>query len=126
MGACRRAGPRAGLAVAVEVHSRLHRLEQLIRWQNEEAASLPSADFWRFADGPQVDRLLVLRSTRPNRDLVSRFSETFETSFPASTTVVYRALTSPNGDWPGSALLWATVDGDRCHVLSEPPRSLRR
>src|SRR5215210_9458263 len=36
-----------GLTVAVEVHSQLRRLEQLLRWANLKRESLPSSDWWR-------------------------------------------------------------------------------
>jgi transcriptional regulator with XRE-family HTH domain len=35
----------AGVVIAAEVQSELRRLEQQIRWSNEKAESLPSADF---------------------------------------------------------------------------------
>lgn len=74
----------AGIVVAAEVQSELRRLEQQIRWSHEKAGSMPSADFWRFIEGtPRVDQLLVLRSTRTNRQLAERFSETLAVAFPA-------------------------------------------
>lgn len=75
----------ANVVVAAEVQSQLRRLEQQLRWSNEKAASLPSAEFWPFADpAPRIERLLILRSTQTNRELASRFSETLATAFPAS------------------------------------------
>jgi transcriptional regulator with XRE-family HTH domain len=115
----------AGIVVAAEVQSELRRLEQQIRWSNEKAESLPSADLWRFIDGdPRIDRLLVLRSTRTNRQLVERFAETLRVAYPASPDDAYRALTSPDAPWPGSALLWAEVDGDAVRILDRRPRRL--
>jgi transcriptional regulator with XRE-family HTH domain len=113
----------AGVVVAAEIQSELRRLEQQVRWSNEKAESLPSAEFWRFVDGaPRIDRLLVLRSTRTNRQLAERFAETLRVAYPASPVEAYRALSTPDVSWPGSALLWAEVDGDAAHLLERPPR----
>ncbi len=115
----------AGIIVATEVQSELRRLEQQIRWSNEKAGSVPSADFWRFVDdAPRVDRLLVLRSTRANRALATRFGETLATAYPARADDAYRALTTPDAPWPGSALIWASVDGDQTRILERAPRSV--
>jgi len=115
----------AGVVIAAEVQSELRRLEQQIRWSHEKAQSLPSADFWRFVDeAPRVDQLLVLRSTRANRQLAARFSATLAVAFPADPLQAYQALTTPTVDWPGSALLWASVDGDAARILERPPRSV--
>ena len=115
----------AGVVVAAEVQSELRRLEQQIRWSNQKAESLPSADFWRFVDGtPRIDRLLVLRSTRTNRQLAERFAETLQVAYPASPDEAYRALSSPAAPWPGSALLWADLAGDAVRILDRRPRRL--
>jgi len=115
----------AAVVIAAEVQSALRRLEQQIRWSHEKAQSLPSADFWRFVDeAPRVDQLLVLRSTRANRQLAARFSATLAVAFAADPLQAYQALTTPTVDWPGSALLWASVDGDAARILERPPRSV--
>jgi transcriptional regulator with XRE-family HTH domain len=115
----------AAMIIATEIESELRRLEQQLRWSNQKAGSLPSADFWQFVEpAPRIDQLLVLRSTRTNRLLAWRFSETLAIAFPASPIDAYRALTSPDVPWPGSALLWATVDGDGARILKRPPRGL--
>ena len=116
----------AGIVVATEVQSELRRLEQQLRWSREEAESIRSSDFWRFTEGePRVDQMLVLRSTRTNRQLAERFSETLAVAFPADPIAAYRALTTPEGAWPGSALLWASVEGDSARMLERPPRSVK-
>jgi transcriptional regulator with XRE-family HTH domain len=115
----------AGVVVATEVQSEVHRLEQQVRWSNEKAESLPSADFWRFVEGsPRIDRLLLLRSTRTNRRLAERFAEMLRVAYPASPIDAYRALSSPDVPWPGSALLWAEVDRDQAKILDHRPRSI--
>ena len=109
--------------VATEVQSELRRLEQQLRWSHEKAESLPSADFWRFLEHePKIDQLLVLRSTRANRQLAAQFSETLAVAFPANPIDAHRALTTPDASWPGSAILWASVEGDMARILERPPR----
>jgi transcriptional regulator with XRE-family HTH domain len=116
----------AGIVIAAEVQSELRRLEQQLRWSRQKAESMPSADFWRFIDDePRIDQLLILRSTRTNRDLADRFSETLSVAFPASAVDAYRALTTSSVAWPGSAVLWASVDGDTTRILQSPPRGVK-
>jgi len=128
--------------VAIEVHSELRRLEQQLRWAGEKAASLPTAAFWSIepagnavepagnavesATNAAIHKLLILRSTRANRELAERFSHTLAVAYPASAIDAYRALTEPIVTWPGSALLWATVDGDEARLLDGAPRVSRR
>lgn len=115
----------AGIVVATEVQSELRRLEQQLRWSQEKAESLPSAEFWRFTgDTPKIDRLLVLRSTRKNRELAKRFSETLAIAYPADSQDAYRALTTSDAIWPGSAILWADLEGDTARILDRPPRAV--
>jgi transcriptional regulator with XRE-family HTH domain len=65
---------RAGTFVAVEIQSELRRLEQLIRWAAEKAASLPSWEGWdRLAEAPDVSRLLIVRRTRATRTVATTF-----------------------------------------------------
>ncbi len=116
----------AHVAVAAEIQSEMRRLEQQIRWSNEKADALPSAEFWRFADPkPRIDRLLILRSTRVNREIASRFSETLAAAYPGDAVSAYQALTSPDAPWLGSSILWATVDGDAARILERPPRGVK-
>ena len=115
----------SGVVLAIEVQSQLRRLEQHIRWMNEKAAALPSPQFWQFADPrPAVHQVLVLRSTRANRALASRFADTLGTAYPASTAAAYEALTTGDAAWPGSVLIWASLDGDRVRLLERPPRGV--
>jgi len=61
------------IAICTEIQSELRRLEQLLRWANEKALALPSALFWdRMGETPRIDRLLVVRSTRSNREIATR------------------------------------------------------
>jgi transcriptional regulator with XRE-family HTH domain len=111
--------------VATEVHSRLHRLEQTIRWSQDKARSLPSSDLWRTIEGdPTTHRLLVLRSTADTREIARRFEVTLRTAYPARTADVYRALTEPATPWPDHGILWADVRGDSVRILDRPPRGV--
>ena len=42
------ARPNEGTVVAVEVHSQIRRLEQLLRWSNLKRESLPTAELWPY------------------------------------------------------------------------------
>jgi transcriptional regulator with XRE-family HTH domain len=113
------------VVVATEIQSQMRRLEQQLRWSNEKADALPSADFWRFTDpAPRIERLLILRSTRVNRELASRFSQTLDSAYPTPASAAYEALTTPDRSWPGDALIWATVNGDTARILDRPPRGV--
>jgi hypothetical protein len=88
-----------------------------------KAESLPSADFWRFADSPTVGQLLVIRSTRATRELARRFEATLRAAYSASVADTFGALAG-TGPWPGNALLWADVTGDAVRILDRPPRGV--
>jgi len=111
--------------VASEVHTRIDRLEQLIRWAQEKAQSLPSSDLWAStAPDADVHRLLVLRSTTATREIARRFEATLRTAYPARAADVYTALTEPDRRWPGDGILWADVRGDIARILDRPPRNV--
>jgi hypothetical protein len=113
------------VVVATEVQTRLDRLEQTIRWSQEKARSLPSADLWRTIEGDAtIHRLFVLRSTATMRDIARRFELTLRSSYPARSIDVHAALTNPNLPWPGDGILWADVRGDVVRVLDRPPRGI--
>ena len=110
--------------VATEVSSEIRRLEQHFRWAQDKAASLTSAALWaNAADGSEVSRLLVLRSTRNTRDLAQRFPETFKALYPARARDVFESIVGSR-PWPGPGVLWARVDGDGVTLLDRPPRGV--
>jgi len=112
--------------VATEVHSEVRRLEQQIRWHREKEESLPSADVWRFLAAeraPTTSRLLVLRSTRATRELARAYTETLRAAYPAATRDAVAALTGKE-PWPGSAIVWASVESSRAEILDGPPRGI--
>lgn len=113
--------------VATEVQGQLRRVEQQLRWASLKADSLPSARGWPWTSGsPRIGRLLVLRSTAETRALVSGLPDLFRAAYPAAEADAYRALTSPDAPWPGNAMLWAEVAGNRARVFDGPPRGVVR
>jgi transcriptional regulator with XRE-family HTH domain len=117
--------PTQAVAVATEVQSRIDRLEQQIRWAQDKAQSLPSAEMWRFLpERPTVSRMLVLRSTHVTRELARRFRATLEVAYPARSADVHRALVSADMRWPGAGILWADVHGEVVRILERPPRGV--
>ena len=114
--------------ICTEVQSSLGRLEQALRWAEDKADSLPSADLWKgVAPTTRVSRLLVLRSTRATRDLARRYPELLATAYPARARDVFDAVTDDVA-WPGAGILWVRYEGGRVTLLSQPPRgvALRR
>lgn len=98
--------PAEGSLVAVEIQSALPRLEQLLRWSAEKAASLPSWEgFAHLGPISSTSRLLVVRSTRATRTIGREFALQLETAFPAHPQDAMAALTGRRV-WPGAALLW--------------------
>jgi transcriptional regulator with XRE-family HTH domain len=112
--------------VAVEVHSELRSVEQLIRWAADKAESLPSAESWPILSGGRqltIDRLLVIRSTRANRAIVKAHAATFATAYPANPDSILAALTG-TAPWPGSGILWARVEAGNAVLLRRQPPGL--
>ena len=121
-------GRADGPVIATELHSELRRLEQQIRWSQDKATSLPSADDWTFlthgSGNAEVSRLLVLRSTRTTRELARDYALTLAAAYPARTEDAVEALAQPDRAWPGAALIWAEVINGRARILPTPPRSV--
>jgi transcriptional regulator with XRE-family HTH domain len=118
--------PVARLVVAGEIQSELRRLEQVVRWSHQKRDALPSASFWTFAgtvDEPTTSGLLVLRSSRANRQAVDDHAAQLGSAFPARTRDAVASLTG-TVPWPGSAIVWATVVNGRAEILEGPPRSV--
>lgn len=99
---------RGQIIVATEIQSELRRLEQLIRWSADKAASLPSWDGWsRLSEAPVVSQLLIVRDTRTTRTVTHEFRRTLRAAYPADPEDAIAALTGVDM-WPGPALLWAS------------------
>lgn len=121
--------PTVGVIVATEIESGVRRLEQQLRWTHDKADSLPSSPAWPLlapADGPRprITRLLILRSTRANREAAIGFDATLRAAFPARVTDLCAALTTGTAPWPGSGMLWVAVEGGRARILERPPRGV--
>lgn len=109
--------PRERVIVATEIQSELRRLEQLIRWSGEKAASLPSWEGWdRLGAPPTISRLLVVRRTRATRAVAADFSGQLRLAYPAHPDDALAALTS-SAPWPGPAMIWAEVGASGARLL---------
>ena len=110
------------LVIACEIESELRRLEQLLRWTTEKAASLPSSDGWTYPldSPPAISRLIVVRATRRTREIVRALDAVIAAAFPASPVDALAALRG-DGGWPGPALLWAH-EGDTGYRITASSR----
>ena len=110
---------RAGFIVASELQSELRRLEQLVRWHAEKAASLPSWEGWpELGRAPEVRRLLIVRRTRATRALAAEFAGQLRVAYPAHPDDALAALTTPSAPWPGAALVWADVAAGHARLVA--------
>jgi len=108
-------------SVATELQSRLHRVEQQLRWHQQKADAL--ATLPEYAER-RISRLLVLRSTQAMRDAVRSAAGTLAAAYPADPQVAVAALRG-QASWPGSAILWMNVKGGVATLLEGPPRGVR-
>jgi transcriptional regulator with XRE-family HTH domain len=104
----------AGRLVAVEAQSQLRRIELTVRRHRDVADALGATEIARFAIGvdgrdPVVDRLLLLRSTRANRQAAREHRELMAAAYPASPAAL-RAEIGAMGRGPGAACCGSTSD----------------
>lgn len=111
------------LLVVSEAQSNLPRLEQQIRWAAEKAASIGSSDLVGPGPTPATSKLLILRSTASTRDLARTFESTLRAAYPARSRDAVASLLE-GAVWPGDAIIWVRIDGDRVDVLDGPPRGV--
>lgn len=116
--------PRERLLVVGEAYSAVARLEQQIRWSSEKAASIGSSNVGGLGPQWKVSRLLVLRSTAANRDLARSFAASLQAAYPARTRDAVAALIEGEA-WPGDALIWVSIVGERVQLLDGPPRGVQ-
>jgi transcriptional regulator with XRE-family HTH domain len=113
--------PRVRLVIATELESDLRRIEQLIRWSTEKAASIDSStmarEWLRDGVGPDVSRLLVARWTRTNRDVAAAARRLLREAYPADPRDALEAITG-TATWPGAALVWARIDRGRSELVA--------
>jgi transcriptional regulator with XRE-family HTH domain len=118
--------PAERLLVATEIESLLRRLEQVLRWHQDKAAALPSSRLWRFASAegsPEITRLLVIRSTRANRDIVRDHATLLSAAYPGRAADARASLTGA-GRWPGPSIVWADTRASGVRILEGPPRGI--
>ena len=121
--------PKTGDVVVCEAHSQLRRLEQQIRWAHDKAAALMTADPLGLAatgrSPLRVSSLLLLRSSRANRTLAREFDATFRAAYPGDTRRAVHSLSGPTEPWPGSSLVWVSVEEGVATVLMGAARGVR-
>jgi len=111
------------LLVVSEFQSTLPGLEQQLRWIAEKAHSIGSSDLVGPGPVPPTSRLLVLRSTASTRAVARQFEATLRVAYPARTRDAIAALC--RGElWPGAAIIWIRIDGERVELLDGPPRGV--
>ena len=111
------------LLIVSEAQSTLPRLEQQIRWAAEKAASMGSSDLVGPGPIPAVSKLLILRSTASTRELARTFQLTLRAAYPARCHDAVASLLE-GAPWPGDAMIWIRIEGDRVDVLDGPPRGV--
>ena len=112
--------PTGSAGVECEVHSEIRAVDDLLRRQREKALAV--ADLGVV--GSEVSRLLVLRSTKQNRDTVRLHEATFAAAYPGRADHALAALRGDAAPWPGPTLLWAGLAGGRAEILAAPPRGI--
>jgi transcriptional regulator with XRE-family HTH domain len=115
--------PADRLLVVTEAYSAVMRLEQQIRWSAEKAASIGSSTLGGPRPDWTVSRLLILRSTAANRELARSFAATLRAAYPAVAGETVASLVSGR-PWPGDALIWVRIDGERTELIGGSPRGV--
>lgn len=110
--------PAASLALAAEIESGLHRIEQLLRWTQDKADSLPSWSGWAGlgTPPPTVSRMLIVRRTRATRDAARSVVRLLHAAYPAPAVLALEALRG-TGPWPGPTLIWAVIEANGIRLV---------
>jgi transcriptional regulator with XRE-family HTH domain len=108
----------AGLAIACEVHSQLRSVDLVLRRLHEKTLA-----FRRLEPATTVSSALVIRSTEATRRMVRLLSVTFAATLPGDHGQALDALAA-RADWPGTTLLWVTLENGRAELLERPPRGV--
>ena len=111
---------RGPAVIATELQSQLRRIEQQVRWAAQKADALAALPEHA---GCQVGRLLVLRNTAANREVVRAAAATMGAAYPARAA---DAVASLRGEvaWPGATLVWVDLRGAASRLLDGPPRGI--
>jgi transcriptional regulator with XRE-family HTH domain len=119
--------PNEPVTIASEAHSQLRRLEQQIRWGTMKADALAEGGARELGPirGPMtnVSRLLLLRVTTKNLEVVRTYADLMAAAYPANHTEAVAALTGTSR-WPGPALVWMDVTNGKATLRSTPPRGI--
>jgi DNA-binding XRE family transcriptional regulator len=110
--------PVLGTIVACEAHSELRRVEQQLRWASAKAAGLEVVP-----PGLALSRLLLLRSTRHNRQVAAAYREVLTAAYPARHADAVDSLLTGT-PWPGAAIVWADLEGAVATIRELPPRGV--
>jgi transcriptional regulator with XRE-family HTH domain len=111
----------AALAIATEAYSGLRRLEQQVRWSNAKADAL-ALEHTRAEKSASTSRLLLLRSTPSNRQIVAAHANLIAAAYPARHDDALASLAG-TAPWPGSAVVWCTVRRGEARILDSTPGS---
>ena len=111
----------ADLGIECEVHSELRVLDEILRRHAEKTSAL--ADLGTV--GGTISRLLVVRSTQHNRNVVRLYEATLRSAYPGLVTEALAALRGGEQPWPGPTLLWVRVSRGHAEILERPPRGVR-
>lgn len=110
------------LFVATEIQSELRRIEQIVRWSEAKAASLPSWEGWgRIGPTTNISRMLVVRDTEATRRVAGEFRRLLRTAYPADPEDALAAVVASE-PWPAAAPLWAKRDRatGRYRIVARP------
>jgi hypothetical protein len=93
---------------------------------SSSSGGLGKTDALRGQLGPpdMVSTLLLLRSTVATRAIAKAYEATLAAAFPVRCSDAVAALRG-EAAWPGAAVLWARLQGDRAEILDLPPRGIR-
>ena len=105
---------REGDTVLIEVETRVHALEAIIREVEEKRAAVVA----EAGGGRRVHAILVLPPTRHHRALVDAHPEIIGAAFPASSADLRRTLTAAGMPWPGDGILWLGASRGGAHGVA--------
>lgn len=111
----------ADAGIECEAHSEMRVVDELLRRQVEKTLALAELGLV----GAEVSRLLLVRSTKRNRDIARVFEATLIAAFPGRVADAVAALRGGIASWPGPTMLWATVEDGKAAILDAPPRGIR-
>ena len=111
----------ADAGIVCEAHSELRVLDLVLRRLKEKALAVTDLGLV----GAEVSTMLLLRSTKQNRDTVRTFEATLAAAFPGTIADALAALRGPDAVWPGPTLVWADLTAGRATILERPPRGVR-